>query len=286
MNRRTLLSALLAGSLLRPLLAGAAHETLRIGIAPHSSARVILEMYQPLREFLEKNLDRNIEIVTAPDFTEFARRALARQYDIAITTGHQARLLQTDAAYLPLLTYQADFRAVLLVARDAPYRQAADLAGKTVFGLSPSSLVTLWGKHWLQRNAVPHVTLKYVSASDSTARLLIKGEGAAAFHSLANYQNLAADIRSQLRVLEESLPMAGRVYMLDARHAAERARILAALWAFAETTEAKNYFAKYKLGGYRALGERELNEMEPYANEVREVLKASPPAAPPAPAVR
>ena len=34
-----------------------------------------------------------VEIVTAPDFTEFARRAMAQDYDIAITTGHQARLL-------------------------------------------------------------------------------------------------------------------------------------------------------------------------------------------------
>lgn len=91
----------------------------RIGVAPHSSARVILEMYQPLRLYLEQALGSPVEIVTAPDFTEFARRAVAQQYDIAITTGHQARLLQSDAAYRPLLTYQSDFKAVALVGPDS-----------------------------------------------------------------------------------------------------------------------------------------------------------------------
>lgn len=247
-------------------------QSFRIGVAPHSSARVIVEMYQPLRLHLEKMLGQPVEIVTAPDFTEFARRAAAQQYDIAVTTGHQARFLQTDAGYLPLLTYTADFRAVALVASDSRYRTPADLAGTVVYGLSPTSLVTLWGQHWLHRNGVANVTMKYVSASDSTARLVIKGEGSVAFHSLTNYQNLAEELRAQLRILDQSPSMAGRVYMLNGRHQAGRVAILDALWAFSRSESAHRYFARYRLGGYRALDERELNEMEPYANEVRQAL--------------
>jgi phosphonate transport system substrate-binding protein len=245
----------------------------RIGVAPHSSARVILEMYQPLRLHLEQVLQRPVEIATAPDFTEFARRALAQQYDIAITTGHQSRLLQTDAAYLPLLTYKSDFKAVALVAAGSRYQEPKDLAGSTVIGLSASSLVTLWGQHWLMRNSVPNATLRYVSASDSVAQLLLKGEGSAGFMSLPNYQSLPPAVREQLRVLAESVPMAGRVYMLNGRHAKQNDAIVAALWAFAEKPEGKQYFAVNKLGGYRALEPRELFALEPYANEVRLLLK-------------
>ncbi|MEI8028483.1 MAG: PhnD/SsuA/transferrin family substrate-binding protein [Comamonadaceae bacterium] len=254
-------------------LAAPATATFRIGVAPHSSARVIIEMYQPLRLYLEQALQRPVEIVTAPDFTEFARRAIAQNYDIAITTGHQARLLQTDARYLALLTYQADFKAVALVVSDSRYREPKDLAGSTVLGLSASSLVTLWGQHWLSRNSVPGATLHYVSASDSVGQLLLKGEGSAGFMSLANFQNLPSPMRAQLRVLAESLPMAGRVYMLNVRHAKKQQDIVAALWAFAETQQAKQYFAQYKLGGYRPLEVRELVALDPYANEVRLVLK-------------
>ena len=193
MNRRQLLRAA-AGALLAPVSAFAEPApagSFQVGIAPHTSARVILEMYQPLRVFLEKSLGRPVEIVTAPDFTEFARRGMAQQYDLVVTTGHQARLFQTDAGHLPLLTYKADFKAVVIVGEGSRYREPRDLAGTTVIGLSPSSLVTIWGQHWLHRNAVPGVTVKYVSAADSAAQLVLNGEGAAAFHSLANYQKLA-----------------------------------------------------------------------------------------------
>ena len=245
----------------------------RIGIAPHTSARVIVDMYQPLRIYLERALGRPVEIVTAGDFTEFARRGLQQQYDLSVTTGHQARLFEADAGYLPLMTYKTDFKAVLLVASNSPYHEPRDLANSTVIGLSPSSLVTIWGQHWLHRNAVANVNIRYVSASDSVAQLVLNGEGAAGMTSLANYQNLQPAVRDRLRILNESLPLVGRVYLLNKRHAGMKERINSLLWAFAETPEAQQYFQKYKLVGYRKLDSRELVEMTPYANEVRQALK-------------
>ncbi len=248
-------------------------ETFRIGVAPHTSARVILEMYQPLRLYLEQALQRPVEIVTASDFTEFARRGMAQQYDLAITTGHQARLFESDADYSALLTYKADFKAIILVNANSPYREAKDLANTTIVGLSPSSLVTIWGQHWITRNSIPNVAIRYVSASDSAAQLVINGEAAAGMTSLANYYNLSPAVRDRLRILSESLPLAGRVYMLNKRHQKLKEKITDALWAFSETKEAQQYFSKYKLEGYRKLEPRELFGMTPYANEVRQVLK-------------
>lgn len=261
--------------LLSPMLSFAAGEStvFRIGVAPHTSARVIIEMYQPLRLHLEKTLGRPVEISTASDFTEFAKRGIHNQYDIAITTGHQARLLESDAAYIPLLTYKADFKAVLLSAKDSRYKTPEDIDSTTVIGLSPSSLVTIWGTHWLQRNNVKNTALRYVSASDSVAQLVINGEGSIGMTSLANYQNLQPAVREKLRIFAESLPLAGRVYMLNKRNTHIKDKVDAALWSFAETVEAQQYFAKYKLEGYRKLEARELFAMTPYANEVRQTLK-------------
>ena len=238
-----------------------------LGVAPHTSARVILEMYQPLRQHLENALGLPVEVQTAPDFTEFGRRALNQEYDLAVTTGHQARLYQTEAGYLPLLTYKADFKAVALVARHSRYRKAADLKGATGLGLSRSSLVTLWGQHWLKINDLSDVTLRYVSAADSVSRQVLAGDAAVAFTSLANYQKLPATQQAALRILAESEPMAGRVYVLNRRHSSLQGKVDAALWAFAETAEGKRYFEENKLGGYRKLRTKELEAMEPYAAE-------------------
>jgi len=241
--------------------------TFKLGIAPHTSARVILEMYQPLRQHLESTLGLPVEVQTAPDFTEFGRRALNQEYDLAVTTGHQARLYQTEAGYLPLLTYKADFKAVALVARQSKYRKAADLRGTTVLGLSRSSLVTLWGQHWLKINDLNDVTMRYISAADSVSRQVLAGDAAVAFTSLANYQKLPAEQQAALRILAESEPMAGRVYVLNRQRSSQQGKIDAALWTFAETAEGKKYFEDNKLGGYRKLRPKELEAMEPYAAE-------------------
>lgn len=254
-----------------------AAETFVLGVAPHTSARVILEMYRPLRQFLEEQLQCQVEIITAPDFTEYARRGLGQAYDLAVTTGHQARLFQTDAGYLPLLTYRADFRSVALVAAGGPVQALADLQGKKVLGLSASSLVTQWGQHWLENNRISMQPIIYVSASDSVAQQVAAGDAALGFTSLANYQKLPAELRARLKILVESQPMAGRVYLLNERRAAERKKIETALWAFAETAAAQEYFAANKLEGYRPLRAHELEEMDPYAAEVRRQLRAENP---------
>ena len=248
-----------------------------VAVAPHTSARVIIEQYQPVRAALAAALGQPVEIITAPDFTEFARRAVAGQYDIAVTTGHQAELLRADSGYVPLLTYAASFRAVMVVGRDSPIRSAADLAGKVVLGLNPSSLVTLWGLHWLDGKGVKPRQTRYVSAADSVAQLILAGDAAAGFISLANFQKLPDDVQAGLRIQEQSAPLAGRVYMLNGRHAARRDLVLSALRSFAATAEGQRYFAENKLEGYRDITEAELQAMAPYADEVRRNLGGDTP---------
>lgn len=248
---------------------------LRIGVAPHTSSRVIVEMYQPLRAHLQKALSAPVNIVTAPDFTEFARRALNLEYDLVITTGHQAELLKSDARYRPVLTYKAPFRAVLVTAASSKVRSARDLTGLQVAGLSPSSLVTLWGLHWLENNGAASPQVRFVSAADSVAQLLLNGEVAAGTMSLANFQGLTPEVQAQLRFLSESPALAGRVYLLSPSESARAAAIDAALWSFADSQAGRDYFVRYKLEGYRKLGPGELEVMAPYAAEVREQLKKS-----------
>jgi phosphonate transport system substrate-binding protein len=248
----------------------------RIGIAPHTSARVIIEQYQPVRQAVEAAVGQPVEIITAPDFTAFAKRALEQDYDMAVTTGHQAQLLKSDAGYRPLLTYAADFRGVVIAAAGSGRDTAESLRDSTVLGLSPSSLVTLWGQHWLKDKAVPNVQIRYVSAADSVAQLVLSGEASAGFMSLANRHKLAPEVQAKLTTIAESPAMAGRVYLLNARKAALFDKIHDALLAFGATTEGKAYFDTNALGGYREVSDAELAAMEPLADEVRRVLKAKP----------
>ena len=252
---------------------GASAESFRIGVAPHTSARVIIEQYQPVRAALQNALGVPVEIITAPDFTEFARRALALEYDMAITTAHQAELLRADAGYLPVVTYAADFRAVVVVPASVRLSSPKALDGTTVLGLNPSSLVTLWGLHWLKDNGVAVKSVRHVSAADSVAQLLLAGDGSAGFMSLANFQKLPPPIQAQLRMEVQSQPIPGRVYMLNRDQGGRLEKIKAALAGFAKTPEGKRYFDDNKLENYQPITVADLQSMGKFADEVRQVLK-------------
>ena len=134
--------------------------------------------------------------------------------------------------------------------------------------------MTLWGLHWLREQNVTPSEVRYISAADSVARLLASGEAAVGFMSSANWEKLPDDLRAKLRVFAESRPMAGRVYLLDPRHADRKDRILAALDRFAATDAGARYFDDNKLGGYRPVAASELDAMTPYADEVRKQMNA------------
>lgn len=265
-------SALLASS---PALAASADglaERWRIGVAPHTSARVIVEQYQPVRAALEKGLGGKAEIVTAPDFTEFVRRALAGDYDVAITTGHQAQMLAADKGWIPLVTYKADFRSVIVSAAGSPkIERPSQLDGRPVAGLGASSLVTIWGMHWIQ-DAGAKPEMRFVSAADSEARMIVAGEAVAGLMSQANFDKLPEDIRSKLRVDVSSPPMAGRVYLLSPSRADKAKAVLGVLESFSATPDAAAYFEANRLGGYRRVDPEELGAMDRYADEVRAEL--------------
>jgi phosphonate transport system substrate-binding protein len=171
-----------------------------------------------------------------------------------------------------MLTYSAEFRAVAVVADKGPIKTAADLKDQAVLGLSPTSLVTQWGQHWLKQNGL-NQPMCYVSASDSVAHLVLEGQASAGFTSMANYQSLSPEIQTQLKLLVVSEPMAGRVYVLNQRQLPKKAAIDIALASYAQSEEGRAYFAKYKLNGFRQLLPKELNAMDPYAAEVRQSLK-------------
>jgi len=275
MTRRDLLVgliAMIAGTLVPVSGRAGDEEPLRIGVAPHTSARFVLELYQPLREHLERELNRPVDVMTAPDFTTFVRRALALDYDIAITTGHQAQVLRVDAGCLPLRTYAAEFRAVVVVPVESPATNAAALANSRVIGLSPTSLVTQWGQHWLTDQGVPNIEIRYVSAADSVAQLVLAGEASAGLFSTANFLSLSPEVRARLRFLARSEPMLGRVYMLNPHQAPQLERIQAALDHFAASPEGKRYFENNSLLGYRPVRPEELTALDRYAREVRDYI--------------
>ncbi len=259
-----------------------ARPPLVIGIAPHTSARALFSSYQPLRMFLINHLQRDVRVVSAPNFEAFLHRALDGRYDIVITTGHQARLLQKDAGWQPLVTYQADFSLVLIKATNNPkIKRVEDLDGRRFLTLGPGSLTALWGKQYLEERGIAPVEVDFVSASDSLAERVVAGAADAGALSQTGVDQLASNLRQKIQVFEHGPSVLGRTYMLSPRLSDDYRLMRAALDAFAQADEGLSYFQRNQLGGYRDVLPSELEAMDRYAEELRQLMAVPPRSAPP-----
>lgn len=246
------------------------NTALVIGMVPVSNAQVLFESYNPLRLFLQTHLQREVRFVTAPDFAEFMRRALAGRYDIAICAGHQARLLQVDAGFLPLVTYQSSFQVYWVKAANNPaIARLEDLNGKKILDLGETSLAGIWSKQQLAQRGVVPAHVGSISSTDSIAEWIVSGKVDAGVLSTIGVAQLNENLQEKIQIFECSPVFMTRTYMLNPRLSGELEAIRAVLDAFALTDEGKAHFQHSKLLGFRDIDPAELAAMEPYARALR-----------------
>jgi phosphonate transport system substrate-binding protein len=247
-----------------------------IGVLPHTSSRVIIANYQPIRAVVERIVAQPTEIVTAPSFTAFLRRAFTQDFDLAVVSSSMAELLRSQRGYLPLLVDTSPFRVVVLVARDATaVTGPSDLTGGVVLGLDPAALSTQWGEDWLARHRVVPSEMRYINAGDSIADLVARGAARGGFVSSPVLASLPAALQAKVRVLAESPLLPGRVTVLNRRHLAQAEAIRGGLLAFAASAEGRRHFTETGLGGYRALDPSELAEMAPLGQRLLRLIPAT-----------
>jgi hypothetical protein len=85
-----------------------------IGVLPNVSARVILTNYEPMRDYFARELQRRVEIATAPDFKAFSESTLRGAYHMVVTAANVGRVAQLDAKWAHLAIYEPSIAAVMV----------------------------------------------------------------------------------------------------------------------------------------------------------------------------
>jgi len=248
-------------------------EALQIGIAPHSSVRIILESHASLRAYLESYFNQPVQIATAPSFSEFAKRSNQGAYDLIITSPHLAVLAQDAAGYQPLLTYTQGLETVI-VAKEAQMPTQRPLR---VVGLDPVSFVTLTGLQALHEAELgvgqDNLNVQYSTASDNAAILLTQDKADIAIMSLPNYNKLNDTLRTQLNVVWRSQPKPSRIYLAKAGKGYSVADWQQALSAFSQSQQGQDHLKDNKLKDFRLLNANELAPVRPLANMAKKILE-------------
>ncbi|MDF1613676.1 phosphate/phosphite/phosphonate ABC transporter substrate-binding protein [Desulfurivibrio dismutans] len=107
-----------------------AAEPLRLGVFPYISPAQMVEQLSPLRQRLATALEREVEMLSAPDFMTFVERQAAGHYDLVITAPHMGRLAQQRDGWQPVVISSQQTATVILVRADADITRLEQLKGR------------------------------------------------------------------------------------------------------------------------------------------------------------
>ncbi|MBV5278820.1 MAG: PhnD/SsuA/transferrin family substrate-binding protein [Campylobacteraceae bacterium] len=247
-----------------------AQTPIRVGVAPHSSARIIYETHQDVKLFLEKKFERPVEIVTAKSFSEFAKRCNEGQsYDAILTSPNLAYLAQHLAKYQPFMTYTKGLETTIL-SRTPDVLKSANRPLR-VAGQDPISFSTLTAQEWLEKSGLKEgkdiVYSYYTSASDSLGTILTSGAFDMVIMSWPNYLKLSEDIKSKVHIFYHSPTAPSRIYLAKEGNGITLLQWEEALDAFALSAQGRAHLEATQLQGFKKLSLDALESMKPIADK-------------------
>ena len=253
----------------------AQQDALRVGIIPYLTPNVLMNLFQPLRQHLEKDLGRPVELYTASDVRSFARRTLKPDFDIVITAAHQARLAQLDGGYRPLTRFTGPLHAAVIIARNSPLNILNDLRGRRIAITDRSILVNIVMTKILAELKPGDKDFEFVTVnSQNTAILSVAhGESEAAIIAHFALDQSPDDQRQAVRVIyrSEVLP---NVTLLASPKLDQplREKIRASLLGLSGSPEGAAFLERSRYQGIQNADEVFMKTLDPYLKETRKQL--------------
>lgn len=251
----------------------AADDGLRFGVFPSLAARVIVEGYQPLANGLAGSIGQPVNLESTPDFITFHKRTMAGEYDLVLTAPHLAWLAWKEGEYRPLLSYTEPVRGLLIVRADSPYRQLADLRGKTIAMPDPLAIVFIRMKKIIEKEGLVlgrELTVIETGSHTNAATHVNERQADAAVLGRQAFQRLPPELRDNMRVIAETPAIPGQIFLVHARIAPARQRAIGrAIEQFTRTGAGVEFLRKGGFGGVRPLKKNELKQVEGDAMDLK-----------------
>ena len=264
------------------LSAGAAtaqspQKPLVMGVLPNVSARVLLTMYQPFRDYLQDGLKQPVEIATAADFRSFSMETKSGNYQLVVTAANLGAMHQVDDKWRPVAIYEPQIPGILVSAAGNVNNGVDQLRGKLLAVGNPQSLVVLRGLQWLRERGLEEgrdFRLTRSANEDSLGTLIRSGEAPLAMMSMGEFRAISEDGRKELRVHTEFARVPGFVVMANpAMPATQLEAISRTILEFPNTDQGREFFKRSGFAGIRALKAGELDALTPFVAPTRNALK-------------
>lgn len=248
---------------------------------PYLSTRALLDLYEPVREYLRAELNRPTNLFTASSFKAYVERTQAGGYDVVLTPPHLARLAQREAGYVPLTMFTRELRGVVVVAKSAPIQTLQDLKGKRIATPNKVALVSIVGDQLLRDNGLvndENILIHDVGSHSNAVLAVQRGEAEAAMTETVALLQIPEEARNSVRIIAQTPRLPHVMFLAHPRLGrAGVARIKALLLQFANTTEGRVFLKNSGFEGMRAVEEADMKNIDPLIKELKRILATMPP---------
>ena len=250
-------------SLLLPATASHAGETLTFGIVPQQSASKLARLWGPILQHISDRTGVTLQFATAPDIPSFEKRLSSGVYDLAYMNPYHYTVFRKSPGYLPLAKARDNrIKGIIVVRKDSGLRDLTELNDNTLAFPSPTAFAaSILTRSHLSRLGVNY-TPRYVSSHDSVYRAVAKGIFPAGGGVVPTFNNLAPDVREELKILwttEGYTPHAVTVHQRLKKSTAEK--IKQALIALEQSPDGKRLLRGIRIKGFESAADQDWDDI-------------------------
>lgn len=247
-------------------------QPLRVGLVPYLSTRSLITLYQPLREHLERALQRPAQLYTAQDFRTLVANARNGEYDIALLPPHITRIAVADWGQQFVARFAQTSEVQLVTLPTASLDLPDGLRGRRIAAIDPLSITTLVLRRWLVERGLTvgrDVDIRYAHSISSGVVALERGDAVALVGAIGQFRDVVDGVEGRVKVVATLAAIPTPAFVAHRRvAAAEVVRIRQALLAFVpQSTGAGISRSPFVAGGVQ-----DFARVESYAAEVRRLL--------------
>lgn len=136
----------------------------KFGVNPYLSVTRMDNMYAPISNELEKNLNHKVKFLTSSTHHKFLEKLNAEYYDIVLIQPFWYPIAVDEKGYIPLLRMEEPFVSSIITLENSEIRSVDDLKGKIIATPPPFAPVVHMAKRaLLEKGIVPGKDVTFVA---------------------------------------------------------------------------------------------------------------------------
>jgi ABC-type phosphate/phosphonate transport system substrate-binding protein len=252
-----------------------ANSEVLIGVVPNMSARMISTQYQPVADYFEKNLGRQVIVTTGTSFPNFYQRVLANEFQIMVTAPNLARVSQADGNWEAIAVFEPGIPGLLVGMADRQ-NNLEFLREKKLAVANPQSLVALAGMNWLSSQGFVNnrdYEILRIANDDSLGISLRTGEAAFALMSQGEFNSKDTELKKILTPINTFVRLPGFFMMVNANVASgEKQKMTSLILNFQKSEQAKQFFSVTGFTGLQPPTAEQLKFLDSFIEATRQGL--------------